>query len=347
MRRVKSLQDVVVVVPSVRERASTSTVGVTSPLTRIQRIGSLSGRDDDNGATPSSESPAIKKDNNNSNNSTTTPTPTVHTATEAPHSSLLLLHLRYIPFSDESPLRVNPTSAIKRAISVLDYFTPVGTHKVGIVYVGPRQTQEEQILGNSFGSLAYTKFLRSLGHMVRLKGFKGFTGGLDTDTDKDGPLSIHLQTEMVELMFHVATLMPSETADAYLQKKRHVGNCNVLVVWNEGEGEFSPSVLRGDLSFVQIIITPVGESSARVHIYRKRDLGGAGLLLPNHIIQLDVLAPLLVQTALDSDEEICNVMGYKLQSGAAARLDQIKKVRKLWQQQLQEEEQQMTHKASK
>ena len=44
-------------------------------------------------------------------------------------------------------------------------------HKIGVLYVGPDQANNEQaILANPFGSLRYTDFLHGLGSLICLKG---------------------------------------------------------------------------------------------------------------------------------------------------------------------------------
>lgn len=50
-----------------------------------------------------------------------------------------------------------------RAISVFNRIPVVDLHKIGVVYVGPGQTSESDILSNESGSPAYEKFLASLG----------------------------------------------------------------------------------------------------------------------------------------------------------------------------------------
>jgi len=88
--------------------------------------------------------------------------------------------------------------AIERAIKCIDLVHSFETHKIGIIYVAPYQTKEEEILANvegelhfSFviagvltyflGSRRYLKFLRGMGDIVRLKEFatEYYVAGLD------------------------------------------------------------------------------------------------------------------------------------------------------------------------
>jgi hypothetical protein len=70
-------------------------------------------------------------------------------------------------------------------------------------------------------------------------------------------------------MFHVATLMPGHDSDI-LNKKRHIGNDNVHIVWKDAaNSEYSPASLRGEFNFVQLLISPLSATQARVSVYRK------------------------------------------------------------------------------
>lgn len=58
------------------------------------------------------------------------------------------------------PIPLPDTQQIDRAITITDYIKPQETHKIGVLYVGPDQTREEEILSNSVGSLRYMLFIR-------------------------------------------------------------------------------------------------------------------------------------------------------------------------------------------
>ena len=67
-------------------------------------------------------------------------------------------------------------------MKVLDHIPPYDTHKLGVVYVGPGQSSESEILANTFGSSRYTEFLRGLGQLLRLQDVPQdmvYLGGLD------------------------------------------------------------------------------------------------------------------------------------------------------------------------
>lgn len=80
--------------------------------------------------------------------------------TSGVHPSFVFLQLQKIPTMDEVPYQLEHSDALERAIAELDRRLTVETHKIGILYVGPGQTESnENILGNQFGSAKYIKVL--------------------------------------------------------------------------------------------------------------------------------------------------------------------------------------------
>ena len=85
--------------------------------------------------------------------------------------------------------------------------------KVGIIYVKENQHTEEEILANNEHSELFDEFLTILGEKVRLKGFDRYKGGLDTVHDLTGNNSVFTHWRSIEIMFHVSTMLPFESAD--------------------------------------------------------------------------------------------------------------------------------------
>ena len=153
-----------------------------------------------------------------------------------------------------------------RAISVLDRTPIINLHKIGVVYVGWGQSNETEILANTVGSLDYVEFLKALGPWVRLHGCKNiYTGGLDTENDLDGRIACYWKDDIAQVIFHTATMMPTNV-DADPQcygKKRHIGNDFVMLVFNEsGSPHYSFHTLPSQFNFVNILIRPIPNSTA-------------------------------------------------------------------------------------
>merc|ERR1712117_975081 len=104
----------------------------------------------------------------------------------------------------EKPLLLPQTSSVERSLMVLDKIFCCETHKVGVLYVGPGQENDEKaIFSNQFGSIRYSKFLSGLGSLV------------DTTTTDPGRVYMGGLKKSLD------------------KKKMHIGNDYVAIVYNE------------------------------------------------------------------------------------------------------------------
>ncbi|XP_017871456.1 uncharacterized protein LOC6585339 isoform X2 [Drosophila mojavensis] len=128
--------------------------------------------------------------------------------------------------------------------------------KVGVIFVKEEQYTEEQILDNNENSALFDEFLTLLGDRVRLRGFDKYKGGLDTVHDLTGLFSVYTNWRNIEIMFHVSTLLPYEKHDPQkLQRKRHIGNDIVCVVFLEADNtRFSPACIKSHFLHTFILV---------------------------------------------------------------------------------------------
>ncbi|XP_075233852.1 rap GTPase activating protein radish [Lycorma delicatula] len=128
--------------------------------------------------------------------------------------------------------------------------------KVGVIYVKEGQYTEEEILDNNENSPLFQEFLQILGDKVRLKGFDKYKGGLDTVHDLTGLYSVYTNWRSIEIMFHVSTQLPYEKHDPQkLQRKRHIGNDIVCVVFLEADNtSFSPACIKSHFLHTFILV---------------------------------------------------------------------------------------------
>ncbi|KAG9276311.1 rap1 GTPase-activating protein 2-like [Astyanax mexicanus] len=116
--------------------------------------------------------------------------------------------------------------------------------KFGVLYQKEGQLTEEDILSNNEESEEFKDFLSILGQTVKLRGFLGFRGGLDVSHGQTGSEAVFTSFHGREVMFHVATKLPFTDGDAQqLQRKRHIGNDIVAVVYQEGHTPFICDVI--------------------------------------------------------------------------------------------------------
>ena len=110
------------------------------------------------------------------------------------------------------------------------------------------------------------RFLESVGSKVVLSEHTGYRGGLDTQFGQTGQHSFYTEHLGKEVMFHVATLLPfSETDSQQLQRKRHIGNDIVAVVFQEGDTPFSPDIVTSHFLHAYILVRPDPADPGTVH----------------------------------------------------------------------------------
>lgn len=85
--------------------------------------------------------------------------------------------------------------------------------------MGLNQDHQKEILMNQQGSKEYDWFLANLGKKIELDKHLGFLGGLKEIND--GKYAIYFANSQIEIIYHVATYMPTiEGDDQQINKKR-------------------------------------------------------------------------------------------------------------------------------
>ncbi|XP_061625574.1 tuberin isoform X6 [Phyllopteryx taeniolatus] len=195
--------------------------------------------------------------------------------------SFVFLQLYHSPFfgnEANKPLLLPKTQVIDRAVKVLDQMPPYDTHKIGVIFVGASQVNNEvAILSNEYGSNRYAAFLTGLGKLIHLKDCDPdqiFLGGLDQYGD-DGEFTYCWHDDIMQTIFHIATLMPNRESDkGCCNKKRHIGNDFVMVVYNDSGEEYKLGTIKGQFNFVEVIIKPLDYECNLVSLQCRKDLEG-------------------------------------------------------------------------
>lgn len=162
------------------------------------------------------------------------------------------------PMNRTKPVALFDDTATERALSSFDRIPVVSHHKAGILYIGPGQKIEAEILGNEVGSEAYHTFLDGIGRLVRLKDCTStYVGGLDKENGTDGDFAYVWNDHLSLLVYHTTTLMPNLAADKYFaMKKRHIGNNHINVFFDESGHPFNFNVIKSQFNFINIVISP-------------------------------------------------------------------------------------------
>ncbi|XP_072325830.1 rap1 GTPase-activating protein 2-like isoform X2 [Scyliorhinus torazame] len=127
--------------------------------------------------------------------------------------------------------------------------------KFGVIYQKIRQTTEAELFGNNEESPVFQEFLNLLGDTVVLQNFKGFRGGLDVAHGQTGSESVYTTFKDREIMFHVSTKLPFTEGDSQqLQRKRHIGNDIVAIVFQEENTPFVPDMIASNFLHAYIVV---------------------------------------------------------------------------------------------
>uniref|UniRef100_G1TGR7 Tuberin n=1 Tax=Oryctolagus cuniculus TaxID=9986 RepID=G1TGR7_RABIT len=168
--------------------------------------------------------------------------------------------------------------SFERSVQLLDQIPSYDTHKIAVLYVGEGQSNSElAILSNEHGSYRYAEFLTGLGKLIELKDCqpdKVYLGGLDV-CGEDGQFTYCWHDDIMQAVFHIATLMPTKDVDKHrCDKKRHLGNDFVSIVYNDSGEDFKLGTIRGQFNFVHVIITPLDYECNLVSLQCRKDMEG-------------------------------------------------------------------------
>nr|CAB3248273.1 tuberin-like [Phallusia mammillata] len=236
-----------------------------------------------------------------------------------------------------SPVLLPNTATIERAVQVLDMIPPYDTWSTGVVYVCPGQKMDARsILSNEHGSNRYQDFLGSLGQLVSLKetdSSRTYLGGLDQSEGEDGLFTYVWQENIMQMVFHVTTLMPNHGDDISC-KQRHIGNDYVTIVYDDSEkAHYVPGcVVKGQFLSAEIIVNPLdhGFNAVRVE-YHKPEMNDILQITEKRIVSDKRLGLLVKQMALHANMAAvaCRYQNKSQESVSKpfARLKQIKRIR--------------------
>uniref|UniRef100_A0A8C2HHB1 RAP1 GTPase activating protein n=1 Tax=Cyprinus carpio TaxID=7962 RepID=A0A8C2HHB1_CYPCA len=152
-------------------------------------------------------------------------------------------------------LKTSTLPQASRLIVTFDEHVISNNFKFGVIYQKFGQTSEEEFFGNNEESPALVEFLEFLGQKIKLHDFKGFRGGLDVTHGQTGSESVYYNFHNKEIMFHVSTKLPYTEGDTQqLQKKRHIGNDIVAIVFQEENTPFVPDMIASNFLHAYVVV---------------------------------------------------------------------------------------------
>ncbi|XP_035383371.1 GTPase-activating Rap/Ran-GAP domain-like protein 3 isoform X5 [Electrophorus electricus] len=175
---------------------------------------------------------------------------------------------------------------IQKDLLVLEEQEGSVNFKFGVLYAKDGQLTDDEMFSNELGSENFDKFLNLLGDTICLQGWAGYRGGLDTKNDTTGIHSIYTVYQGHELMFHVSTMLPySKDNKQQVERKRHIGNDIVTIVFQEGDDaspSFKPSMIRSHFTHIFALVRYNSQNdSYRLKIFSEESVPLFGPPLPS------------------------------------------------------------------
>ncbi|XP_029921744.1 GTPase-activating Rap/Ran-GAP domain-like protein 3 isoform X2 [Myripristis murdjan] len=175
---------------------------------------------------------------------------------------------------------------IQKDLLVLEEQEGSVNFKFGVLYAKDGQLTDDEMFSNESGSESFDKFLNLLGDTITLQGWAGYRGGLDTKNDTTGMKSIYTVYQGHELMFHVSTMLPySKENKQQVERKRHIGNDIVTIVFQEGDDaspSFKPSMIRSHFTHIFALVRYNSQNdSYRLKIFSEESVPLFGPPLPS------------------------------------------------------------------
>ncbi|XP_075619080.1 rap1 GTPase-activating protein 1 isoform X4 [Balearica regulorum gibbericeps] len=161
--------------------------------------------------------------------------------------------------------------------------------KFGVIYQKPGQTTEEEVFSNTEESLGFLEFLDFLGDKIQLQDFRGFRGGLDVTRGQTGTESVYTNFRGKEIMFHVSTKLPFTEGDSQqLQRKRHIGNDIVAIIFQDESTPFVPDMIASNFLHAYVVVQlthgTTEDTLYKVSVTARDDVPFFGPPLPNPAI---------------------------------------------------------------
>ncbi|CAH1971302.1 unnamed protein product [Acanthoscelides obtectus] len=174
-------------------------------------------------------------------------------------------------------------------IANYDEHVLVSYFKFGVLHQRIGQTDEEELFCNNVTTPAFDEFLNLLGRRIQLRDHKGYRGGLDIQNGHTGDTAVYEVFKEREIMFHVSTLLPyTENDPQQLQRKRHIGNDIVAIVFQEENTPFTPDMIASHFLHTFIVVQPIEPNTPntryKVSVTARDDVPFFGPTLPTPAI---------------------------------------------------------------
>lgn len=218
-----------------------------------------------------------------------------------------------ILFQDES-------KKLRNYLGNIDKIRPRACYRIAVVYVGRSQKFQKDVMHNTKAdcSQEFEEFLEGLGWTVDLKGHEclgGYTGSLDSRIQEE---MLYFGSSSCEVSFHVLPWMPLKADDSQqIERKRHIGNDTVHIVWCEHAGGYDVSTFVSEVTDIFIVIIPLDAILVQIQIFcrppkdLKEKMPSFGPLQDGAVVHRSLVSVLARQTAMNGIDMMRSSMGSK------------------------------------
>ena len=195
---------------------------------------------------------------------------------------------------------VDNSDKFRRTLKELDKRMVREHIKVACLRVARGHDTQKEMLHLESRSVGFRDLVDAMAWSVDLATHVGFGGQLP----KRGSAP-YWASPSVELVFHDTTRMPTDEADEQqIQKKKHVGNDHVSVIWSEHNVEYDTEVIRSQFNFVHVIIYPLQNGLHRIQVKKKENIPCFGPLVDGALVSPQLLPSLVRATLINANRVV-------------------------------------------
>jgi hypothetical protein len=193
---------------------------------------------------------------------------------------------------------VKPNENLAGAFQQVDLASERDNYTIGVLYIRNGKKTEKEIFAvdNTEVTKEYLDFLSNLGWEVELARHVGFKGNLRPEVT--GPFARYYATHNLEIIFHVATMMPNNPNTDQEHKRNLINFDRVLIVWVENIWDYNDTLFSHSRAVVKVVVNPMTSDLYRIRIYYDKEKMNIGPLTDESVVSKHVLATTVRQTAL-------------------------------------------------
>jgi len=206
--------------------------------------------------------------------------------------------------------------AMKNEIMNWEERNMITKFKFGIVYCKSGQVKEEEMFNNKEGSEQFETFLDCFADKINTLGWNKFAGGLNMKAELDGVYSRYACFQGFEIMFHVSTYLKYSLNDQQqLERKRHIGNDVVVIVFMEGDQPLDPSFIRTQFNHVYIVVKAVpnnnGKTGYKIGVAAKHGVVPFGPYVQDRVYNAEEMRVFLLTKLVNAERAALHASAFR------------------------------------